>query len=482
MASDQVKTTFLSTFLKVLSVLSAVATLISFIRTYWLLGVHLAVFTILTWLAIWAYRRTVHRVAPGLVYGSEEPFLRGLNWDHVTQVSIIAHTGRSLYTAFDAFIRKERLSLPAASVRVLTRSASSETRDRSRQIGVTSDEVATRRGNGLNIEHRFYHTLPWLRGYLIECDNKERKALIGFYRWSQAWTSEAAPFYVPVEDSEEQRDPLLELCHSWFEHHWGETDLHTIVFDFDDTLFRTMSIQVEAWASAIEARLKSKRLSANDLEAESVRPVAHDPVEFRKVLRNVFVTYEAAKDIMSFLLPNLSQDERDKLDADRFEERVRLTESAQPFTGVLEAIERLKSNYHLAIVSATSEKMISDALDRKHIRKHFSVVLGKLSDAPEIEKVSSKACLLLKLSNLTGVSFDRMVFVGDNQSDHLAARQVGIPFVESRVAAIEAGLSSFVRYDPGEKPTFFSSYTDDSLKTRLEEILSSIKIKRLTEQ
>jgi hypothetical protein len=76
---------------------------------------------------------------------------------------------------------------------------------------------------------------------------------------------------------------------------------------------------------------------------------------------------------------------------------------------------------------------------------------------------------MIKLSKLVGIGLDRMVFIGDNDSDYRSARQIQVNFIECRVVANEEGINSMVHYLGASKPVFFDSYIDKQLEILLEE-------------
>jgi hypothetical protein len=97
------------------------------------------------------------------------------------------------------------------------------------------------------------------------------------------------------------------------------------------------------------------------------------------------------------------------------------------------------------------------------------MILGKHGPKPDWENIFDKANLMIKLSKLVGIGLDRIVFIGDNDSDYRSARQIQVNFIECRVVANEKSINSMVYYLGASKPVFFDSYIDKQLERLLEE-------------
>lgn len=458
-----------------LGTLGGIATLIALAIDHRVAALCLFALTALVVAALLVYRRIGHRRLVHVSETGEDRFLSAINWDRIVRLDAMGHTGKIIYTQMEEHLKGLKLTKQPA-IRVLTRAPIAETPSREKLISATGSQVEQRRSQGWNIQVHYYHTLPWLRGYVAHYRDGSRRAFIGFYMWGSAWRSLKGAYHVEAADSIQKPNPFTAVFLSWFDHFWGDGDLHTIVFDFDDTLFRTMSLQVEAWATAIERSLEGGILSPADVEPSRVAPALQDRAKLRRILREVFVERQMAEDILGYLLPNVDHERKERINQERFNIRARLMKDVQAFPGLAHLLNKIKDKFHFAIVSATSEKLIEAALANEGIPDCFSVILGKLSPAPEIENVSSKAVLLLKLCNLTGIPCERMVFVGDNNADYTAARQLGIPFIEARMAAVDAEVTTLVRYRSGDRQLSFNAYTNGSFENALMELFPGLAL------
>jgi phosphoglycolate phosphatase-like HAD superfamily hydrolase len=249
-----------------------------------------------------------------------------------------------------------------------------------------------------------------------------------------------------IKDSINSPNPLAKMLESWISHYQGMGKVHTIVFDFDDTLAPTMTIQVEAWIEAIESALKRKLISEDQL-VQAIKEARADRKRYNQCITNIFVEYQMAEQILDAILPGIDNKTREAIDTDRFERRQKLMtgEKGSLFPGVKDALRTLQDKYQLAIVTATSSELVTRFLDKHEVLDCFSIILGKDDPRHTWVNVHSKSILLIEVSGLTGIPLDRLVFIGDNTSDYEAAYQVGVTFIEATQAARSIGKDSLIK-------------------------------------
>jgi FMN phosphatase YigB (HAD superfamily) len=67
--------------------------------------------------------------------------------------------------------------------------------------------------------------------------------------------------------------------------------------------------------------------------------------------------------------------------------------------------------------------------------------------------MENKTQQFLRVSNMTGVPLERMVFIGDSDAHYRSPAQLGIHFVENRYNAIRHDVGSLVKsLDPEGRP------------------------------
>ncbi len=93
----------------------------------------------------------------------------------------------------------------------------------------------------------------------------------------------------------------------------------------------------------------------------------------------------------------------------------------QPIEGVKETLDWMKQeNYRMAVVSNKRHHVVQKGIDACHLGSYFELVLAK-EELPEVKP--SPSGLLLACDTLN-VSYDQVVYVGDNPSDVRAAKNM----------------------------------------------------------
>src|SRR5262249_46385442 len=123
---------------------------------------------------------------------------------------------------------------------------------------------------------------------------------------------------------------------AWFEYYWGKSgkNIHTLIFDFDDTLADTGYIQIEAWVEALESLPMHRR----DILAEDVLRNA-EAGELSKLITRRFTDLQMAVKIADSLFKkDISDDTRQaavqELQQRRLSARTRRTRQAGLFPNV----------------------------------------------------------------------------------------------------------------------------------------------------
>lgn len=411
---------------------------------------------------------------------SESLFFDTLDISELSEMFIIAHTGRKL---IERLIRKIELYVEtekfnSISIKILLKSPNSETQERSAQIIDTISKLNGLRSKGVNIDFRYYESLPFYRCVLCVLKNAEKKSMISNYIWLPQFKTMA--FNYNFENGQNESGIYFDLAKSWFDHYWGNNEIHTLVFDFDDTVVKTFDIQVEAWCQTIMMLLGNNELDLYYCSAE-INSHINDYYKLQLYVAKVFEEHQMAPRIFQQLFPLLDNERmKQRIEEIRFNERKKLTiEHAGLIENVDKTLRKLKQKYQLVIISATSETLIKEILQKHNIADCFSMILGKHGPKPDWENIYDKANLMIKLSKLVGIGLDRMAFIGDNDSDYRSARQIQVNFIECRVVANEEGINSMVHYLGASKPVFFDSYNDKQLEILLEEINRQCAEKKL---
>jgi len=374
-------------------------------------------------------------------------FLRQLKPDDISRIKIIANTGQSTVQSIISELRPliagttfERLGID-----ILLRSPSNSDQQRSAQTMATITEAHTldtssASTKSVTVRHRFYSaTLPF-RSVIVEHTDGARSAFLSFYGWTHNGAPrarDAATDEAIIVTKTKLSHILLDVCFSWFTHLWGRHNIHTIVFDFDDTLFSTTEPQVNAWVAAIRKNVRSGALAQSDLDPQFAACLDDDE-QVRARVRDVFLTHQNEGDIFSTLVPDaaLRAALAPELREDRLEVRnLETLTSAAPAPNIRPTeLVTLSEEYALVIVSATSEDLIRKVLEKWGVNV-FPYIIGRDAQLQPWREVALKTQNLIRVSNLLGVPLDRMVFVGDSDADYRSARQLGVKFIENRFNA-----------------------------------------------
>jgi len=200
--------------------------------------------------------------------GDIAAYVRSLVLSDIRTLSVFANTGQSTLEIFVTELRSiiDQQQFDRITVQILLRSphnADLQRAERSEQSLKKAHALqnATTASKVVFVEHRYYSTTLPFRGVLAEHKSEGYSGFISFYDWSQRGsrspftTRDAAnPAAFVIRKSNDQH-ALLDVYVSWFRHLWGRRNLHTLVFDFDDTLFTTTEAQIAAWLSAIRSCL-----------------------------------------------------------------------------------------------------------------------------------------------------------------------------------------------------------------------------------
>lgn len=377
-------------------------------------------------------------------------FLAAIDLDTVAAIDMVAITGElQVRPICELLERAKSLNNRKLPVRILLRADSSSDTRRIQKREATREafERVRQAIPDLDYEIRFYSAPSPLRSTMLRHTNGSYSAYLSFYDWRTEDLMSVRESEVPwcyLRDRVAADDKLLSVYRSWFAQFWGRHRIHTLLFDFDDTLFQTTDIQVRAWMYALRTGVESG-LIEKTMIAQDVRDVLPDQGLLQSVLIDISLWEQQESNMIRRLFPAGLNDERlDALRAIRLRARDAATvRDAVPFHALTQYLERLHKDYQLVVVSATAEQSIRDVL-KKHELPFFSHVFGKeaLHGWRDIE---GKTPTFVRASNMLGVPLERMAFVGDSEADFRAARQLGLKFIESRLNARNFGKESLIR-------------------------------------
>ena len=380
-------------------------------------------------------------------------FMEQIELRNIRTIKILCFTGKFLLVAVEKKlqelieIREKEGRDITLEICIFIKHPESESLRRSLQIEATVAKIQMLRDDyDVNIGYFFYEGLPNYRGIVCKDRKGKRFAYLSSYEWLPQ-KNQAAPYAILVNDSPEEESPLITMFESWLAHYQGKSEgkIHTLIFDFDDTLAPTMHIQVKAWMAAIESALTTGYISVEDL-SPAIQQVRDDEQTYYNCLQKIFIQHQIAEKIIAAILPDMQNEEIKKIiDEERFSIRKRLLMAeGKLFDGVADKLSALQHKYHIAVVTATSGKLVRRFLRKEKVEHCFTLILGKYDPKSQWDRFENKAALLLQVSGQLGVPLDRFVYIGDNLSDYIACKQVGIQFIEAAQTAKMIGRETLI--------------------------------------
>lgn len=434
---------------------------------------------------------------------SEKKFIGSIDFSKVKKLKVLSHTGKVLYSEIaeklNALLREGK-PIPE-EVHILTRTRFVESMSRNHYIKSTiamvkglreKRGITTQRSGDELIDIRFYETIPSMRGIICEGYGGKIVNFMSAYYWEEANRSKSFDYAFIIKESVNDRKKQTELIGSWFDQYWGRDEIHTIVFDFDDTLIPSMNLQIDAWVQVIHNRYEADPQFAEKLTPRISNHIVQNDgplienVNFKDEIRQIFVERQLAEAIVEEIFVDINDLKfLTGINQDRFEIRknLLLAGTVEPFDYAREKLAELHRYHNFAIITSTDEGMVRDYLSEKGLLNYFSVILGKNDPSLryERENIYKKTFLLIKLSQIIGIPLDRMIYIGDNNTDYLATRQIGIDFIEARQAAGLIGKNSLIdpRVIKGRRPVgSFTSYNSNQLNGIIEDCSYRRRLKK----
>lgn len=366
----------------------------------------------------------------------------------VERFMIIAITGESTVKDFLNAL-EEQMSRQGVSIecQILLRSPYSTDHKRSAAITRTKEAL---RGFGARYPNfrfaiRTYSSSSPLHAIMCEHRDGTFSGCVSNYLWRSLNARETISTRKPrIRERARENDAILEVYLSWFLHFWGRSKIHTILLDFDDTLFLTTRAQVGAWIHSLTQALDNGLLKKNQLIPELAKAL-RSKAGADALMTNIFLDHQDEERIVANIFKGVPSRSLGPIRTQRTRKRIELTRTAaEPIKGMITDLLELRSRYQLVIVSATTETLINDILNA-HNLGIFSYVIGREALRQQRwQFIENKAQHFIRVSNMLGIPLERMIFVGDSDSDFRAAQQLGLNYIENRHNAARFGRKSLI--------------------------------------
>lgn len=386
----------------------------------------------------------------------------------VTTVKILGHTGKSIVSVLETFAHdrmKAGITAPL-SVQLLLRDRGVESPRRREIIAGAEKRVRYLAGkySWLNVEVRHYSAIQTLRGTIIARVDGSKDALFSAYNWvlpnracSQQENRQAVrttavewskTLHVRRGRPANEDVNLLNILENWFDYYWGPGIIHTIAFDFDDTLIDTFVDKIKAWIAGIDGSLETNPEWRDYFSSVFLNRFVSSPLERFDQFQELVDELAGKKEILGRILntgsaPAAVEKYIDGVRSDvrksflfpphMTEDQLRKHIRTKIFKGARAALLGLhQRGYALAVASLTDEERIETALKYADIPV-IGTVVGRTEyrDRELSQHLREKIFLIRKIANLAGVPVNRVLYVGDHRMDEAAAKEVGAPFVQA---------------------------------------------------
>lgn len=415
---------------------------------------------------------------PYTTVSSEKIFIDSLDFSDIKEIKILAHTGNILVDSL-------RIALNSSSfrgnsppkIKILLKDPLSEHPDRRDKIVRTYDSIESfyKYRQDISVEIRFYSSLQTFRGIFVTHNDNKRDCFFSAYNWTKTYdnitkcsflTTKAVPKGFVWRGESGQEPDFLQITENWFNYLWGPGIIHTIAFDFDDTLFTTYNDHIEAWEKAIY-----KIYESNPDVLHLFEPILKGLVKSNSSLQNYvvekFLEYNNADEIAAHIFQNDNNFKNfmEMINEFRYDHRMSkvlsrdssITEkniNQRLIPHVLENLLKLREiGYTLFVTSLTDEMLIEKVLTKSNLESLFTGILGRSDyNFKKNLELSAKESLLLKVCSLCGIPTYRLLYIGDHRNDIIAARHVGASFAEARL--IEPQQSHIINIHDIDYPHF----------------------------
>jgi phosphoglycolate phosphatase-like HAD superfamily hydrolase len=420
---------------------------------------------------------------------TERAFLDTVNLREAVQIKVLAHTGKILVESLKLNLESLLLNRwRPLDIRILMKDPFSEHPDRREKILLSCEEILSFQKNrdDVKIKIRFYSGLQTFRGIFVDYSDKvHRDCFASAYNWIHhtdesrqvgALVTKAVNSGFTWSGSKSSEPEFIKVVENWFDYFWGQGLLHTIAFDFDDTMIRTYQDHINAWEQAIYELTRTEKSFIDSLEP-NLKLLVSSQSSLIEYFEDTFIRHEDALEIAHSILTLDARNTAlpEKVNDLRYSyrkaaliapnEELRLQNVlSRAIPNVSESLAELRtSGYPLYVASLTDEQIIEPSLKSLNVSKFFSGVLGRSDySIRSLKDLSAKTSLLLKVASLAGIPPYRLLFVGDHKNDLNASKNAGVFFLEARVIDTRTHIENV----PQNNHLYFTSYLELSAKVR----------------
>lgn len=431
---------------------------------------------------------------------SEKIFINSLDYSTIKEIKILAHTGKILVDLLRIALDTSNYQVKSPiKIKILLKDPFSEHPDRRDKIMRTYESFKSfdKGRDDLSVEIRFYSSIQTFRGIFVTHDADKRDCFFSAYNWidwhdnltdySFLTTKAVNKGFVWTGENEKEPD-FLKVAENWFNYLWGPGIIHTIAFDFDDTLFATYSDHIEAWERAIYTIYESNP-EVLALFEPKLKDLLKTKSSITQYCINNFLIHNNADEIACFIFQNNLNYKNYMSILNEFRYEHRMSKVISDDSTIMERninqrlIPNISENmktlrnmkYTLYVASLTDEILIEKVLRKSKVEKLITGILGRSDYSVRKNKeISAKEYLLLKLCSLSGIPPYRLLYIGDHRNDFIASKHLGSSFIEARLIETTSHIVNIENLDY----SYFTKYNQlpsqvNEAETRISDKLTS---------
>ena len=176
-----------------------------------------------------------------------------------------------------------------------------------------------------------------------------------------------------------------------------------IIFDLDGTLWDATENLIFPWNEILKNNNIDITLTHKDLMSFMGKTVS---------------------EIAEMIMPQIEKEKRDKIATECafFGNDYLKTHGGKLYPDIEKVLESLKNDYHISIVSNCLDGYIQSFMGFHHLNKYFDDFECQRTGLTKGENIK----LVIKRNSL-----DKAIYIGDTESDFVAAEFAGIPFIHA---------------------------------------------------
>jgi HAD superfamily hydrolase (TIGR01549 family) len=191
--------------------------------------------------------------------------------------------------------------------------------------------------------------------------------------------------------------------------------IKVVIFDFDGVLADSNELWADIFDKASKKTGIKKKFTYDDIRPYYGRPVV-------EIFKSAHPRFREDKDVMAAMYSNFMS----LATSDEF------ADSFKTFSGLKGALTKLKKKCKLAVGSGNSKKLLNRFLGKLGLTRYFDLVVA----SDDVDNGKPNPDMLLKIINHFGVSPDEAIYVGDSDSDIIAAKRANMKSVAVLTGAL----------------------------------------------